>query len=125
MCVVFFGVLTGLTCCAAIACTLVSFYTCAFMSPFNINCSAYVGYGKLCCNCCNLFCDCTYYMYSPASYASMAVTWTVFVLLMLITELLRRRHYRAIRGDGIVIAEMQMNNTGGPFMSAPYSPYGY
>lgn len=50
-CAILFITIATLSCLGAIAVTVVAYYTCAFMSPYNVNC-AYLGYYKLCCTGC-------------------------------------------------------------------------
>ena len=87
------------------------------MTPFDINCSPYLGYYKYCCDNCSIYRACTPYMYSAGAIVAQSILWVGFILFAALGHCMNRRHMRrTMRGYQ---AEIQMNNSG-----APMVPYG-
>lgn len=123
-CSILFIIMATLCCLGAIAVTVIAYYTCLLMYPWNINCSAYTGYYKFCCNNCNPYTrSCTIYMYSAGSIVAQSCLWAGFVVFCALAHCMARRARRMEMG-GFGGAEIQMNMSGSPMVAYGTPVYG-
>lgn len=96
-CALIFGLLGVLAMLNGIAANVIGYYTCWYMTPYNVNNSPYTGYYKYCCTYQNApYWNCLphYTIYNGPSIAAISISWGLCFIFFVIAGCCRRRAAR-------------------------------